>query len=402
MERDTASSTKLSWLLWTGIAASILVYGLVPIGDRQINLSLFDLVLPLVALAVLIARRHDAASLVAAVAGLRECRLSILALGLIAAHVAVVSLGTIDVSLPGFLRETTKTAGFFGQFLLLALIFRGTSVALPSPAAFTLLIGAACGVAIVRHFQELYAPGSWFLPRNLHLALLGTLLFAQYLSARERATWTSDAATDRLWLILAHLLCVTVAFVLLSKTYLAIFALAVPFLWVRSSRKVVPIAAGVLFLVAIATILGFDHLVGIDAFRRLDSVAYSLGYRGTLWKVSLEAGWQSFPWGIGLGQIAGVLNQLPDLHNADKALFAHNVFIAHFAEMGALGLLLMAVLLGLVGSVLRHLSIGLAAAASLLLFVPMLLQDALGLRALAVLLALILVHGQRRHSSIHS
>lgn len=395
-QNSSMSKGRSAWILWAGFSASIVSYGIVSISGRELNLSLFDILLPVAVLLVSIGEWARMPGVIRSLAVNMECRLALCAGVLVFIHAALTIAGPSEVVLAGVLRESLKSAGFFGQVLLVALLFRTLNPRLPSFRSLFLLVLAVSTISVARHYHELnpLGDGSWFLPRNLHLALLGTVLLVSYAKLGSET-----ARTGRFYTLASHALCILVSFILFNKAMVAVLILVLPILWLRMTRRaIVLLFAGGIALAIVALVT----LDGLSEVTRAEGVRESLSVRLAMWEVSLKAGVAEFPWGIGLGQLPMILQHVPEgaksavdasgnITFVQNVWLAHNVFIAHFAEMGMFGVLLMGVLIALVARACWRFPAPLALAAMMMIFVPMMLQDALGLRAIPLLLGFAIV-----------
>ncbi len=386
--------------LWAGLSASILIYGIVMVGSRELNLSLFDVALPTIVIGLFLWKPGDIKSLITETGMMAEARLAIAAIGLIAIHVCIHLIGPFDPSHTGLFRESLKSAGFFGQFLLLVILFKVFLRHLPSIRILSILIAVVALVAITRHVFEIYGGdwglGSWFLPRNLHLALIATLLICSY--AAYVGASPDQKAKDRHFVIAVHIISTATAYILFNKAMVILLVGILPILWLRVSIRNAVIALALAAGLALTLTISLSALTDFAFFKGVDSLGESTKVRIAMWDASLKAGAEAFPWGIGLGQLPPILSQVPEggldvdigsrIVRVQNVYLPHNVFIAHFSEMGLLGLIFSACLIGLVVKACRRFPTRLAIAAGLLVAAPMMLQDALGLRAIPVLLAL--------------
>ncbi len=344
---------------------------------RAINLSLFDLIVVLLFVVTVRDRAVQVDRVVLTIA--------LAAMALVIVHSAAFLLAGAPHDLAGLARETAKSTAFFLEVLLLTIVMRAGGIRLPSLRILTLLFVILSIQAVALHFQELYAPGSWFLPRNQHMATLAGLIVLAALAY-------AGGAITRRYLVIGIAALIAVAFLLFNKTYLAVALVMLallPFIRSeehRSGSRITMITAFLLFVAFTAMFITGDSLRGFGLFERLDTIGASLGFRMQLWAVAWDATVQGFPTGIGLGQFASCL--AAEAAAAEQTLrFVHNTPLAYVAEMGLAGVVLVLAIVALMVRATRQLPLALSAILLVYLGLPMLLHDALGLRMIAIILA---------------
>jgi hypothetical protein len=365
---------------WSLVILSTAVYGIVPLGEtgRAINLSLFDFI---VVLLFAIALRDRAVRLDRFV-GLATLG----AVALILIHSAIFLLSEESIELAGLARETMKSAAYFVEVLLLSMLVKAGGSRLPNFRVLGLLFALLTFQALALHFRELYAPGSWFLPRNQHLATLsGIVVLAAVIYAVGNM--------PRRYLISGLVTLISVAFILLNKTYLSVAVAILALLpYLKSTNRgqpdarIVSFLAFVLFVVFAMLFGSGDALRDIPLLDRLDTIFESLGFRFQLWGVAGNAAVGSFPIGIGLGQFASYLTAEPTL-DSQALRFVHNTPLALVVEMGLAGIIVGGLVVALIVRATRGLPITVSIAIWVYLGLPMLLHDALGLRMAVLVLA---------------
>ena len=191
---------------WALVILGTAVYGIVPLGTsgRAINLSLFDLIVVLLFVVTVRDRAVQVDRVVLTIA--------LAAMALVIVHSAAFLLAGAPHDLAGLARETAKSTAFFLEVLLLTIVMRAGGIRLPSLRILTLLFVILSIQAVALHFQELYAPGSWFLPRNQHMATLAGLIVLAALAY-------AGGAITRRYLVIGIAALIAVAFLLFSKTY---------------------------------------------------------------------------------------------------------------------------------------------------------------------------------------
>lgn len=365
---------------WPLVILSTAVYGIVPLGEtgRAINLSLFDVI---VVLLFAIALRDRAVQLDRFLASV-----TLGAVALVLIHSSVFLLGEKSIDLAGLARETTKSAAYFVQILLLSAVVKAGVSRLPSFRVFGVLFALLTLQVLALHFRELYAPGSWFLPRNQHLSTLSGIVVLT-------AVLFAVGKMPRRYLIGGLITLIAVAFMLLNKTYLSIAVVILallPFMELtnrgRLDARILSITAVVLFVVFAMLFGSGDVLRNVPLLDRLDTISESLGFRFQLWTVAGSAAVDSFPTGIGLGQFASYLATEPTL-GSQALRFVHNTPLALVAEMGLAGVGVCGAVVALILHATRGLPIAVGAVIWVYLGLPMLLHDALGLRMTVLVLA---------------
>ena len=365
---------------WPLVILSTAVYGIVPLGEtgRAINLSLFDFI---VVLLFAIALRDRAVRLDRFVASA-----TLGAISLILIHTAIFLLSDKSTEFAGLARETMKSAAYFVEILLLSMLVKAGGSRLPKFRVLGWLLALLTLQALALHFRELYAPGSWFLPRNQHLATLSGIVVLT-------AVLYAVGNMPRRYLIVGLITLISVAFILLNKTYLSV-AMAIlvllPYLnstnRVQLNARIMSFLAIVLFVVFAMMFGSGDALRNVPLLDRLDTISDSLGFRFQLWAVAGNAAVDSFPIGIGLGQFASYLTT--DLTLGSQAIrFVHNTPLALVAEMGLAGIVVGGVVVALIHRATRGLPMTVSIALWVYLGLPMLLHDALGLRMAVLVLA---------------
>jgi hypothetical protein len=365
---------------WPLLILSTAVYGIIPLGEtgRAINLSLFDFI---VVLLFAIALRDRAVRLDRFVTSA-----TLGAVAIIFVHSTIFLLSEKSIEIAGLARETIKSVAYFIEILLLSILVKAGGSRLPKFQVLGLLFALLTFQALALHFRELYAPGSWFLPRNQHMATLsGIVVLAAVIYAVGNM--------PRRYLIAGLITLISVAFMLLNKTYLsvsmAILAL-LPYLnstnRVQLNAKIVSFLAIILFVVFAMLFESGNALRSLPLLDRLDTISDSLGFRFQLWDAAGNAAVGSFPIGIGLGQFASYLTT--ELTLGSQALrFVHNTPLALVAEMGFAGVVVGGVVVALVLRATRGLPVAVSIAIWIYLGLPMLLHDALGLRMAVLVLA---------------
>lgn len=364
---------------WSLIILSTAVYGIVPLGSsgRSINLSLFDL---MVIILLVIVIRDRAVRLDRIVVSL-----TLGALAIVIIHSASFFLWVTPADHMGMARETVKTAAFFLELLILAIVMVAGKIGMPPPRTLAILFTVLAIQAVALHFRELYGPMSWFLPRNQHLAtlsgivVLGTIVY-------------SAGNMSRHYLLIGLFALIAVVFLLLNKTYLVVTVLMLallPFINFGVQRKagiwIVALAASFLIII-FAIFFSSEGLRNVVLFERLDTISISLGFRTQLWAAAGEAAAGSFPIGIGLGQFASYLAAGTNLVEQNLR-FIHNTPLALVTELGFVGVILGGMIVTLIIISTRGLPLALRIVVWVCVGLPMLLHDALGLRMIPLVLA---------------
>ena len=365
---------------WPLVILSTAVYGIVPLGDtgRAINLSLFDFI---VVLLFAIALRDRAVRLDRFLASV-----TLGAVALVLIHSSIFLLSEKSIELAGLARETTKSAAYFAEILLLSMVVKAGGSRLPSFRVLGLLFALLTLQALALHFRELYAAGSWFLPRNQHLATLSGIVVLT-------AVLYAVGKMPRRYLVVGLITLIVVAFILFNKTYLSVaVAILALFPYLKSTKRgrldprIVSFMAIVLFVVFAMLFGSGDALRNVPLLDRLDTISESFAFRFQLWSAAGSAAVQSFPAGIGLGQFASYIATEPTL-GSQAIRFVHNTPLALVAEMGLTGIVAAGVVVALILHATRGLPIIISIAIWIYLGLPMLLHDALGLRMTVLVLA---------------
>ena len=348
----------------------------VPVGaDRMLSVSAFDAVVLLAF--VVLCRPYRPSSLRGAAAGLWP----LAPFGALAvAHSAAFLAFGHDLQLPGLVRETVKYVGFAVNIVMLIVIFRTDPMDRPPPRGALAVAALVIGLGSMAYtWMPDYEGG------GAYLTVIGAVLTA---TAFLLAT-LPDSDSDRRGTLLttAALAAALVGLsTIWSKLFLFFTALcALNFvalagarrLGLRLDRRWIFAALGVL------VVLLLTALVYAQQGWRFEN---SAAVRFDLWSIGVDLASRSFPWGIGLGQFGAWLADIAQYKGENQLRFVHNQFLAFVTEAGASGIVFGLIVVKLVvdaASAWRGLMM---AVFICLLLGALTVHDAIGLRALQLLL----------------
>jgi len=382
-------------LVWLVLAVSIILDVKVALGEsgREINLSAFDVAVPLCLIVVW------------ASGGIGRPKLPIVAtLGL----AALLVLGHSGVSWwldpavepVGLARETVKLVAVCTLLAMLLTLFTAPAMLAP-PAWLLVVIVLVISVdALAQRFEELRQSTTYFETLDANTIFGLFVVFCAVLSRRadqlRRATAAAAAVAAGVLMIL-----------MFSKAYIAMsFAVsALLAAWFilggRAPRHLSVI--GLLLVVAAIAGIGVVALAvwfGSTGFTYfpIASIGKSLSLRLALWDTAWRLAVENFPWGIGLGQYGARIMESPELRPLGLR-YVHNTPLALLTELGVLGLLAVAGLGYLIYLSSRPWAWPVALTFAIYLVLPLMLHDALGMRMSILVLAYGVSESLRRNGS---
>ena len=375
--RRSIATSAIRYVFWlAALAAPILAVEL-PVGaGRVLSVSAFDGV---VAVAFLILCRPYRPSAVRRAAfGLWPLAL----FGALAvAHAAASLAFGQDLQLPGLARETVKYVGFAATVAMLVVIFRTEPLDRPPPHGALVCAAVIVGLSSLAFTWSpvFYLGGSYVTVIGAVLTAIAFLLVTM-VDGRE-------GRRDTVLTAIALATALTGAWSMWSKYFLLCIAACTLIFVAR-------VGAGRLGLRVRGPQLAVG--IGIVALTLLTAWLYaqegwrfqsSTSVRLDLWAKAIDLAAHSFPWGIGLGQFGAWLSSIHyQAGELEPIQFVHNQFLAFVAEAGAVGIVLCFIVgklvvdaasawRGVTGPVFICILLG-----------ALTIHDAIGLRALQLLL----------------
>jgi len=373
----------------------LLVFGLLffnpfsvgPAGSR-INLSLYDLLLPLIFLFEAMRGRIQWPNR-------SRVLLFLLPVVAIVFHSALVALLSENSYLAPLFIGTLRQAAFFLDIGMLLLLFQMPERRRPSQGVFLALLFMAAVYALMMRYLE-YSVVGWETYETIYAAILTglLLLFLFLLSEAKKSEFFIRALAASAW-------AAAVLFLIFAKLFIVLAVLLVLLFFFSELRKREGRRMGrFFFLVCISTALtavfiavllkinlgaNFSLIYG-DLF---SGIQHSIDVRVRIWSSAWGLIAQSFPWGVGLNQFSDqVLATTGAAFGGLRSI--HNTPLRLLTELGALGIAIFGVVVALVVMSGRKLSGVWQAMLCLYLLTPMLFHDALGLRVFHVVLAFFL------------
>ncbi len=228
----------------------------------------------------------------------------------------------------------------------------------------------------------------FFFARTVYCVALASLLF---LLAAEETTYCSGRRC--LLVALAGVLVVGVSLLSLNKGIAVLSAGMTGWIILVYLARNKLVGRMSLILCALLTVfVAAGIFVGVEGvnfelLHRMDTLERSVTVRLALWSLGLDAFVQHFPWALSLGQYWEVV--VTDVTLAREGhLFVHNSFIAFMAEMGVLGLVFSAGLIGFLIYASRGWESAYRPIFFLLVLTPLTIHDGHSIRMLVVVAAL--------------
>lgn len=391
MLRNPLTSAPSPRTFWLILGVSAATFGPAPIpGFGAVNLSLFDLAVPALALWGFLGGwlRKPSWPVVAG------CAAIILT---ITAHSAVLGIVVGVPNYAGLVKETIKLVGVVTLFGLARTLLEDRRYQSPETftigVAFVLILLAIGFLANAERYEDLHA--------MLGATATGLGILAG-LSMVEKKAFAVRAAT-------IFSICLVAALWLASKTY-AVTALALmatgalgSLVNLKPARSIAVSAllAVLLFGAAFGSFAFLFRMLSLDPAKRpahatvetvipgiaITSTESSQARRFDLWREGIAVGLNSLPAGIGLGQFnAKVAAGMSESYL--RSTSPHNTPLALFVEMGVLGLLLIGTLAVAAWRAAAGYPTVIAIMVILLAGPSALLHDVQGMRILILLLAL--------------
>jgi hypothetical protein len=388
------TSDNNGWFIWLLLLSGALIHIPITLPGVSTQVSAFDIILPTVAIWTIWKHGYQ-----------RPSRTTIIIfcsilLALIGHSVAILLLKS-DIQRAWLAKETLKSVVLTVEFLLLMILFRSRGMTVPPIRVNAAVLGIAIiAIGIISYQMLEHEP--FFFARTVYCVALTGLLF--FLTAD--AKWLCSTQR-RVWSLVAAILVAGVAMLALSKA-IAGLALAMT-VWISvgptvcgasSSRMafgLVGLICLAIFGVVIAKYAG-NH---IDLLHRMDSIERSISVRLDLWSLALEASWQNFPSGFGLGQFWEVVVTDVTLA-AEGHRYVHSTFVSLITELGALGFILSIGLLALVLTAARGWPLMVRPLFLLLVLFPLTIHDGHSIRMLLIVIALGLVQFLSRKEELDS
>ncbi|MCE2509635.1 MAG: hypothetical protein J4G10_01440 [Alphaproteobacteria bacterium] len=372
---------------WVLLVFGLLLFNPFDFGQNgsQINLAIYDIVLPLIFLVAVVQGQIVWPKRKAALLFFIPWLLVVFHSVLTAVLVERTDLSPLFA---GALRQTA----FFFDIGMLVLLFQSPERRQPSRGALIFLIFAVTTYALTMRYLEEQIP-NWPTYETIYAAIItGLLLLFFFLrSSEEKPEGFFKIVALIAWALTALLLLFTKLFVLIGFLIATLF-------FVEEFRKFEGRRAGQFLrgmgLFAVLVTVFVVVLVEIDVGRYFirtygsfaSEIARSLDIRLQLWSFAWQFALEAFPWGIGLNQFGGYVAEAA----SSKALHVasvHNTPLRLLMELGILGIGIFGVVVALVVYSGRGLGPYQRTMLYLYIFMPMLLHDALGLRIFHIGLA---------------
>ncbi len=374
---------------WILLVFGLLFFNPLSVGpvDSKINLSLYDVLLPLIFLFELVRGRIWWPDRKIVLLFL----LPILAIGL---HSVLTGVFLDGIHLTPLLIGTLRQVAFFADIGMLVLLFQLPERRRPSSGVFlALLFMAGAYGLMMRYMEARYA--DWAIYETIYAATVaGLLLIFLFLkSSGEKPANFLKPMVAIAWTVAVILLLYTKFFILIAflVAVLFFFSESLKFEGGRLRRMMFLIALSIsliaLFVAALIKINMGIPFAGI--YSNLDvSFWNSIDIRMHLWSLAWGLVVESFPWGVGLNQFSGdvMASGLP----THPLTSVHNTPLRLLMELGVLGIGIFGVVLAIVILGGKKLNVFWKAILCLYIVLPMLIHDALGLRAFHVVLAFFL------------
>lgn len=393
--RPSATPPMPRWAVvavWVVLTVSIILDVKVPLGDsgRQINLSVFDVAVPLCLVVMWASGRIGRPNLPI----LSTLGVAVL---LVLCHSGVTLWLDSAVEPVGLARETVKLVAAFTLLAMLLTLFTAAELRTPPAWLLALIILVISADALGQRFEELRFSASYSetLDANTIVGLL-VLLIAVLV---QRADQLRRAAAVVAAVAVGFLMVLMFAKAYLAMSVAVSVLLAAWFILGGRPPKHAPViglllAVGVIFGIGVVALAVWFGSTGFTYFP-IGSIGKSLSLRLALWDFAWGLAVENFPWGTGLGQYGALILESPKLGRLGLR-YVHNTPLALLTEMGALGLLVAAGLGYLVYLSCRHWAWPVALTFLIYLVLPLMLHDALGLRMSILVLAYGLSEGLRR------
>ncbi|MEW5703858.1 MAG: O-antigen ligase family protein [Pseudomonadota bacterium] len=373
---------------WLLLGLSFLAIWPFPVGPdgAPVSLSLYDLFLPLVFL-------FAAARGWVSWPGRTTVLLFLTPVLLIVLHsVAMVAFAS-GVHLPSLAFGTLKTAAFFLDIGMLALLLQGAGRR-PSLGLLLFLVFGASVQALGMQYLEVHIT-QWVTYETIYAATITGLLLLLFASAEMRQKPMNFLKT-----LVLSAWAFAVVFLLYAKIFTLVAFLLVALFLLLQFRRLEPgrrrwLAVGVGAFAALAAFFVFaliDIKLGLGRVSIYtmpwQEIQKSFDLRLELWTPAWRFAVESFPWGIGVNQFGPALQRAA---NAQALVIGggnvHNVPLQLLTELGALGIGIGGALLALVGFAARRFDGYRRAMLGVYILLPMLLHGVLGLRVFHVVLA---------------
>ena len=284
-------------------------------------------------------------------------------------------------------KETVKLIVIIIEFFMLMMLMRTLGSTLPPRKVlgwvFSLSVVAVGTLAYLMLDHEYF-----FFARTVYCVALAGLFFL----LTADVTW-ANSTYHRALAALIGLAVAGVAVLSLSK---AIAGLVIAMgAWIVLSRFIPTAAANrklfiatCLFLFAgIGMFLVVIASENIDFLGRMDSIERSISVRISLWTLGLEAFWQNFLLGLGLGQFWEVVVSDVTLA-AEGHRYVHSTFMSMLIELGLLGFVFAIGIATLLCLATRGWPLLAQPLFALLVFVPLTIHDGHSIRMLLVIISL--------------
>ena len=373
-------SSRYTNLIWIVLLCSTVIFIQARFGPSKfgINLSPFDVLVPVVAVWCLLWRRIalPPQSIWLISAGL---------LILLAAH-AGLSLGVQDrLSIPHLAQGSVKFAAFVILTTLLVALFSDKRFRHPQFAATATAFVATSSYLIITHLIGDHS----FVPFT---SLISGLLGALFLLAVS--AYNDGGNTKRFLVGIASIVAAAISILLFNKGFALVafsFLVVISFAWrgmrferfTQGWRLIVSlIAVLIVASAAVAAMQLFEVLPD-----RTDSIARSLAVRGSLWSQAISVSSANFPLGIGAGQFSTTFGSLPEMAIEGHEV-AHNTALTWITEYGLLGLIFVISAAALAWRVALCWPGGLRLMFLLFIAIPLVLHDGHGIRMVMLVLAL--------------
>lgn len=375
---------------WILLVFGLLFFNPIDAGSSgsKINLSLYDVLLPLIFLFELVRGRIGWP-------GGKIVLLFFLPALAIGTHSALTGIFLDGVHLTPLLIGTLRQVAFFADVAMLVLLFQLPERRRPSSGVFLALLFMAGAYALMMRYMEArYA--DWAIYETIYAAMIAglMLIFLFLQSSAKKPVDSLKPIAAIAWTIAVMVLLYTKFFILIA------FLVAVLFFFSESLKsdggrlgRLIGLIAFSAALVALFIIVLIEMNMGIPFAgvygNLLPGIWHSVDIRMHIWSLAWQQAVESFPWGLGLNQFGGDIVETPGL-KMQRLTSVHNTPLRLLMELGVLGIAVFGVVLAFVGLAGKKLNAAWKGIFCLYIMMPMLLHDALGLRVFHVVLAFFL------------
>ena len=373
-----------------------------------VNLHLYDAILPLIFFIALVLGQITWPERKTVLLFLSPCFLVVLHSVLTAVLVGGTNFGSLFVG-------TLRQVAFFIDIGMLILLFQKPERLRPSQGVFFTLLFVATAYALMARYLEAYIPG-WSTYETIYASIITGLLMLFLFMQRsgEKSEGYLKTIIPIAWVFSVLLLLFSKIFVLVT------FFLGVLFFTEKfreSGKQQIKrlfFSAGLfaalvaLFIVMLVEMnfgryfVNFYSTITSEVYQTVEidlghyfasfysafaSVAHqSIEIRFQLWSSAWKFVVETFPWGTGLNQFTGYINETYNSQGL-RLVSIHNTPLRLLMELGILGVGIFGAVLAIIVFSLRQLNAYQRAMLCLYILPTILLHDALGLRIFHIVLA---------------